>query len=207
MDLTDKYFPISKPVETITKMILQADKDRTLPYSQKWEPPLPDFFKINTDVAKFKDGILGIGILIRNSKGDVEFAASRKANITVPELEELQALMEGFYTAVEFSIQRCICESVHLNIAKMEKFGISSTELVESMIGNVGDSIKGNVSEFGISFVSSSGNKGAHRLALLAKTYEHVFWDKEIPECIAAIVEAERPYVDSISSAFQELDI
>lgn len=64
-----------------------------------------------------------------------------------------------------------------------------------------------SLSEFGMSFVSSSANKTAHRLALIAKTEDHIFWKKETPECIAAIVESERPNINTtFSGEFLLLD-
>lgn len=195
MDFTDKYFPISRPVEAISKMILRADKDRTKPCAQKWEPPTADFLKINTDGIKFKDGKLGIGIVIRDAEGEVELALTRKGENLLPNLSpEMQAFMEGFSLALGFKLRRCVCESVHLNLEKMDEKSINA--IVELLVKKQGDCVEESFSELGVSFVSSGANRAAHRLALLGKTEDHIFWNKETPECIASIVESERCNVD-----------
>lgn len=157
---------------------------------------MPDFLKINTDAVTFKNGLIGIGVVIRNSKGEIEYAATRKKKNSFPDLDpEFQAFMEGLYLAAGFKLRRFICESVHLNLEKMEMGFVSA--IVDGLIRRLGEFVMEDLCELGVCFVSSDANRAARRLALVGKRDGKIFWEKETPEYIAAIVESERPGVES----------
>lgn len=195
VNLTDKNIPAEQLVESVEAMIRQADRDRSKACLDKWEPPTPNLVKINTDGVLFNDGMVGIGVVVRNYKGEVEFAVTRRKHNTFPGLDPvIHAFMEGIHLTEDIcKVSCCISESVHLNIEENEeKLGWVPVGLLIEKAGKM--AVK-NLRELGVSFVSGGANRAAHRLALHAKDKEdcYIVWTKETPECIARIVESERP--------------
>lgn len=51
-------------------------KERTL--GARWRPPSPGHLKLNSDAALFSDDTVGLGFVIRNDRGEVMAAGSRR---------------------------------------------------------------------------------------------------------------------------------
>ena len=69
-----------------------------------WSPPLPGLYKVNVDVATFKDiRSTGIGIVIRDSLGQVAAVLCRK--LEAP-LSPLEAESKAFEAGILFALSR-----------------------------------------------------------------------------------------------------
>lgn len=68
----------------------------------KWRPPANDWIKINVDAGCFKDGATGWGVIVRNHKGEVLLAASKKENSSMsPTLAEALGIRWSLQLALE----------------------------------------------------------------------------------------------------------
>ena len=78
-------------------------QQRMMDHPTHWLPPPPTQYKANSDGAIFQDsGIVGIGVVIRDSKGMVVAALSER--ITLPStMEDVEAL--ACRKAISFSIE------------------------------------------------------------------------------------------------------
>uniref|UniRef100_A0A7N0V8N4 DUF3700 domain-containing protein n=1 Tax=Kalanchoe fedtschenkoi TaxID=63787 RepID=A0A7N0V8N4_KALFE len=186
--------------QKIMKMILKVDKDMMSESDGEkcWCPPSPGYVKINTDFATFSDGgedYIGIGIIARNSEGEMVMAASFRAeSAQIPYSAQWGALMFAVKAAGYSRYKGVICESVHLDIERrMEEFTWDS---IEQFIGSIAEEWA-KLSDCTLSFVSciSAANRAAHALAEYAEeiTQDFISWTGETPECISSIVASDRP--------------
>ncbi|KAK0579485.1 hypothetical protein LWI29_026994 [Acer saccharum] len=80
---------------------------RSIAMVPKWKPPLQGFWKFNSDAAScFKDRLIGLGVICRDSVGRVKLAAARNMVATVSPL-----VAETL--AIKFGIQFA-CDSVRM---------------------------------------------------------------------------------------------
>ena len=69
----------------------------TIPEAVRWRPPKQGWYKVNTDGATFEDiKCCGVGVVIRNEKGELMGALSKKFGLPLGGLEaEAMAIEEG----------------------------------------------------------------------------------------------------------------
>ena len=77
-----------------------------------WTPPPAPLFKVNVDSAVFSlQGVVGIGVLIRDEEGQVEAALSKKIMAPLGAVEaEAKAFEAGILFAKDIGIQEFILE-------------------------------------------------------------------------------------------------
>ncbi|KAK2656122.1 hypothetical protein Ddye_009174 [Dipteronia dyeriana] len=77
---------------------------------EKWVPPPPGGFKVNTDAAlDAQEGCIGVGIIIRNEVGDVMASSAQKVlgGFSVP-VAEVVAILKGMQFAFIHDILRLL---------------------------------------------------------------------------------------------------
>ena len=101
--LLDEYQSASESPEVI--------QDRT-PMTVRWSPPQQEYYKVNVDGAVFtKRKQIGIGVVIRDSTGEVVAALSKKLAVLLGALEaEAKAMETGLQFAAEVGIRDAIFE-------------------------------------------------------------------------------------------------
>ncbi|OMO88292.1 reverse transcriptase [Corchorus capsularis] len=134
----------------------------------EWNPPPPGILKINSDASCCAArGEAGLGVVIRNSNGEVVVSGSRKLYfVSDPLYAEVHAILFGFELALEYGVDDCMFESDSLSaITEIKKHGLSFWEG-----GVLIDEIRDLATLFDkctFHFVNREANDLAHRIASL----------------------------------------
>ena len=132
----------------------------------RWRPPMGELYKTNYDGAIFsKSGEAGIGVVVRNAKGEVVVALAEK--ILYPgSVEVLEALAAR--RAVKFIVELGIAGSEFEGDSELVCRVLRSAEYGHSSISQIVKdimSIIGSLSFFSFSHARRQGNCVAHALA------------------------------------------
>ncbi|XP_075668136.1 uncharacterized protein LOC142638032 [Castanea sativa] len=110
-------------------------KPKTIPVRTKWRPLIGEIYKTNFDGAVFAESReAGIGVVIRNSNGEVVTALSEK--IPYPDsVEVLEALTAR--RAAQFAVEVGICQSVFEGDSEVVCNALKAADGGHSSIGKV----------------------------------------------------------------------
>ncbi|XP_030945916.1 uncharacterized protein LOC115970418 [Quercus lobata] len=161
----------------------------------RWCPPMGERFKTNYDGAVFSEsGEAGIGVVVRNAKGEVIAALAEK--ILYPgSVEMLEALAAR--RAVNFIVELGFAGSEFEGDSEVVCRALRSTESGHSSIGQIVKdimSIIGSLSFFSFSHIRRQGNCVAHALARRAiVSFPLLVWMEHVPSDIEPFVIADIP--------------
>ena len=173
----------------------------SIPAKPPWIPPNRGCFKVNTDEAIFEElGCCGIGVVIRNERGQLIGAMSKKIELPLDVLEaEAKALEEGMLLAWDLGLKEITLESDSELVAK----ALSDQRLLQISIQKVIEGIKEGLNCFLAATVThtyKSGNSPAHILARHAKLLNHsIIWVEDTPPIIADHIQNDVTGLNSIS--------
>ena len=148
-----------------------------------WNPPSANIFKINIDGAVFADQkAVGVGVIIRDDKGRIEAAMSKKIPIPLGTVEaEAMAYETGLIFVKDIGIHDFIVEGDLLIIhhAMCESSNPpSSVAIVVQVMQDMCKEFRGVM----FSHVRRKGNRLAHLLAKHACSVDDfITWIKETP--------------------------
>ena len=85
----------------------------TIPEAVMWRPPKQGWYKVNIDGATFDDiKCYGVGVVVRNERGELMGALSKKFGLPLGGLEaEAMAVEEGVALAWDLRLKDIIIES------------------------------------------------------------------------------------------------
>ncbi|XP_074304588.1 uncharacterized protein LOC141639334 [Silene latifolia] len=157
-----------------------------------WSPPPDSVWKINVDTATFEGIGCGIGVVVRNSVGEVGRAVVKQVRIQWgAEIVEAKAALLGLRMAAQMGLPRVILESDCLMLID----ALKSKESVASYFGNVVLDILNLVHLFNsvsFSFVKRGGNVAAHLMAHYAPLdFSTRIWVDVCPDVIVDVVASD----------------
>jgi len=164
-----------------------------------WEPPRQGQLKANVDAATGRDGMKGVGVVVRDKNGDVKIMACRsfRANWEVETVEAYAVLyglqicwQEGFHTLELETDSKQVADALN---GKKDFLNYTSTFIHDAL--NLGTRIP----VISFSFASRVTNRVAHELARLALRLrtERIWYDRG-PSCVAASVEHDQMSIPGI---------
>ena len=160
---------------------------KAIPNKVKWRPLILDFYKANYDGALLEEsGEAGLGVVIRNEKGEVMESLAEKINKpdSVEILEALAARRAVLF-ATELGLQRVVFEGDSETVFK----ALSGATLDRSCIGHIIKDCKSISGLFQAHFFSHTrryGNTVAHALAKRARnSFLLLVWMESVPPNIA----------------------
>ena len=91
---------------------LGAPKQPAPPRTERWIPPSEGWYKVNVNRTVFKEsGSCGIGIVIRNERGEIIGAMSKRMDLSLGALEvEAKAFKEGMLLARDLGMKHIVQE-------------------------------------------------------------------------------------------------
>ena len=159
----------------------------------RWKPPDRDYYKVNYDGAIFEQqGKVGLGIVIRNSNGEVMASMSQLVQlpITVSQVEAMAARKATEF-ALEIGFDKIILEGDSKIVYKDLMNNGSSLALHGHLIQDVKVLVP-LFSSICFSHVSQTGNQAAHSLARRAILSENLNVQMEdVPPDILDVIQAD----------------
>ena len=137
-----------------------------IPEAVRWRPPKQGWYKVNTDGATFKDiKCCGVGVVIRNEKGELMGALSKKFGLPLGGLEaEVLAVEEGVALAWDLGLKDIIIKSDALLVTN----SLENQNVMPSSIRKVEEGILEELRMFNawdVNHTRRSGNSAAHIMA------------------------------------------
>ncbi|KAL0014778.1 hypothetical protein SO802_001847 [Lithocarpus litseifolius] len=152
----------------------------------KWCPPQLGSYKVNVDGAVFtKQKQVGIGVVIRDSAGEVIAALSHKLARPLGALEtEAKAMEVGIQFALDVGVWDVIFEGDALSICNALRGVGEVATLVQNLVVGMSQRVKAFRS-YAFSHTKRQGNIPAHLLAHYARNIvSYVAWLEECPSLI-----------------------
>ena len=165
-----------------------------IPAKPPWIPPNRGCFKVNTDGAIFEElGCCGIGVVIRNERGQLMGAMSKKIELPLDVLEE------GMLLAWDLGLKEITLESDSELVVK----ALRDQRLLQISIQKVIEGIREGLQCFlatTVTHTRKSGNSPAHILDRHAKLLNHsIIWVEDTSPIIADHIQNDVTGLNSIS--------
>ena len=167
-----------------------------------WRPPKPGWYKVNTNGATFDDiKCFRVGVVIRNERGEIMGALSKKFMLPLGGLEaEAKAIEDGVVLAWDLRLKDIIIESDALLVTNY----LGKQSVMPSSIRKVVEGILEGLRKFNawdVNHTRRSGNIAAHIMARQAKFLNVCnIWVEDTPPSIADQVQIDVAQCISISS-------
>ncbi|XP_075665729.1 uncharacterized protein LOC142635464 [Castanea sativa] len=162
----------------------------------KWQPPEEGMYKTNYDGVVFTDsGEAGIGVIVRDARGEVIAALAEK--ILYPgSVEELEALAAR--RAAKFAMELGLSSSVLEGDFEVVCRALRATNWGHSSIGEIVKdtvSIIGSLRTFSFSHTMRQGNCAAHVLAKrVIVSFSLLVWMEHVPPDVSPFVISDLPF-------------
>nr|XP_023888246.1 uncharacterized protein LOC112000364 [Quercus suber] len=172
--------------EVRTALPSRGQVPRPMSKHKHWSPPPQDWYKVNVDAAVFKEqGTCGIGVVIRNYKGQIMGAMSKKVEFPLRALEaEAKAAEAGIFLAWDLGLKNIIVEGdAQLVIQALN--GVAAPAIPIIKIDEGSRRCLQMFCSWKAVHTNRRNNTAAHLLAREAKNVkESVIWVEDSPPCI-----------------------
>ena len=160
----------------------------------KWIPPREGLLKVNVDASTGRDGRKGVGVVVRDSSGEVKVMACRsfKANWEV-EMVEAYAVLYGLQIGWQEGLRQLELVTDSKQVAEAlngRRNLLNYTSILIHDVLKLGNSFP----VISFSYESRRTNSVAHELAQLSlRLGEDRIWHDCWPSRVAELVELDRP--------------
>ena len=154
--------------------------------TERWIPLSEGWYKVNVNGTVFKEsGSCGIGIVIRNDRGEIMGAMSKMMDLPLGALEvEAKAFEEGMLLARDLRMKHIVLEGDVQGVTDA-LMGCSSPPTSIQMIIEGIQRQKSNIQVWKARYVHRTSNMAAHLMARNAKfVNDSVIWIEDIPPII-----------------------
>ncbi|XP_048503165.1 uncharacterized protein LOC125498893 [Beta vulgaris subsp. vulgaris] len=156
--------------------------------SKTWCPPPHGIVKLNVDASLSVEGWIGLGVVARDSTGQVLFAATRRIKaFWAPEVAEAKAIALGLKLGKRYGLQEIIVESdCQVVIHRLSKSALFLSDL-DLVLHDI-FSLCSSFSSLSWSHVKRDENFVAHHLAKLIPFGVEQVWENHYPVEVAPYV-------------------
>ncbi|XP_048493143.1 uncharacterized protein LOC125493698 [Beta vulgaris subsp. vulgaris] len=186
----------SKDYNSYAKKIYGGPSGAGKKFTKTWQPPPPGCVKINADASCSDDGWVGLGVVARDEKGDVLFAATRRVRAWWPiEVAEGKGLCLAIKLARNHGFKDVIfetdCLTIFNRLSRCALFFSDLDTVLEEALFWSRDfySVKW-------SHVLRDGNFVAHHLARLLPFGVEQRWEYHCPVEVAPYVHMDKLSID-----------
>ena len=182
-----------KEVQTANQPQETPLRNSPAPDEHFWAPPKQGWYKVNTDGAIFEDiKCYGIGVVIRNERGQLMGAMSKKVDLSLGVLEiEAKAVEEGVLLAWDLGLKEIIIETDAQQVAFSLRSHCVSLSSIRKIIEGIMLGLR-CFKAWEVSHTCRSGNCAAHIMARQAKFLNECnIWVEETPPMIADQIQSD----------------
>ncbi|KAK9211292.1 hypothetical protein WN943_000666 [Citrus x changshan-huyou] len=157
---------------------------------ERWFSPDKNWFRLNSDAATNEvDGLAGLGVVVRNSKGEFMDASSFRISFFGDiNFAEASAILEGIKLVEELGLIPLVVESDSLNVIRLMSKRISSNLEIDWVITEVREFIC-KKSVFAVKHISRSCNSAAHNVAKIALARSELYmWVQQAASYVAFLL-------------------
>ncbi|KAK1392383.1 hypothetical protein POM88_011439 [Heracleum sosnowskyi] len=156
--------------------------------AKKWPAPPVGVIKINADASLVDEGWIDMGVIARNHKGRVLFAATRRERAWwSPEIAEAKALILAINLEKRHGLQEIILESDCKQLVSRLNQSITHLSDLDSVLCDI-LSLCSVFMSLSWSHVRREGNSVAHHLAKLFPFGSQQVWENHCPMQVACHV-------------------
>ncbi|KAJ4713163.1 Ribonuclease H-like domain containing protein [Melia azedarach] len=137
-----------------------------------WIPPPDKWFKLNVDASiDEKKRLVGLGMVIRDSKGEIMAAAGKRTEFYGDvELAKVEAIRFGVQIATESGLVPMIIESDSMNAVMLVKGKTSSIKEIYWVISDI-QMLISQKANFDVCYIPRIYNSATHNMTKIATGY------------------------------------
>ena len=180
---------------------LEVQRQRAPPRTVGWTPPRKGWYKVNVDGAVFEEsGSCGIGVVIREERGLLMGAISKKLELPLGALEvEAKAFEEGILLVGDLGLGNIVLEGDAKLVTNALAGCYSPPSSIQTIIGGI-QRWSFNVHAWQVTHVCRTDNCAAHLMARIAKLVnDSVVWVEDTPPIIACQLNKDVSGLDFVS--------
>lgn len=109
-------------LDGIKPTVFSPPRKDSHPTEIKWKPPLSGQLKLNTDASVTKEGVVGIGFVIRDNEGQPLLAGARKLHGSCSVMKaEAHSMIWGLQQACQQNLGSLLVESDNSTLVDLAK--------------------------------------------------------------------------------------
>ncbi|KAF7825238.1 ribonuclease H [Senna tora] len=190
-----KLIPLEDSLSEATRLIKDfndvncRNSESVMPTAAIWMPPMPNKIKINTDAARISDIEWGLGVVARDSLGNLIFvAASKTLAPDDPSLAEALALRWAMGIAYHNEMLDVVFESDCLVVINNFSKANKDVSILENIIHDC-DTLSKGFNSCTMTHTKREGNRVAHHVARTLHSFEIDFWFSNFPFSVMSLAQ------------------